>query len=111
MLVKLIMLVNIASTGSKALSPMIYGTAWKKEATADLVYAALHHGFRAIDTACQPKHYNEAGVGDALVRYYGDTSTTREDVFLQTKFTSVHGQDPTSIPYHEDAPLEEQVSH
>ena len=41
---------------------IIYGTAWKKEMTADLVYKAIKHGFRAIDTACQPKHYNEHGV-------------------------------------------------
>ena len=35
---------------------MIYGTAWKKENTTTLVYEALMEGFRAIDTACQPKH-------------------------------------------------------
>jgi diketogulonate reductase-like aldo/keto reductase len=36
---------------------IIYGTAWKKEATTDLVVKAVLNGFRAIDTACQPKHY------------------------------------------------------
>ena len=43
---------------------LIYGTAWKKEATAGLVYDAVKTGFRYVDTACQPKHYNEAGVGN-----------------------------------------------
>ena len=39
--------------------PIIYGTAWKKERTAELVVAAVLAGFRGIDTACQPKHYQE----------------------------------------------------
>jgi hypothetical protein len=47
----------------KVAPSVIYGTAWKKEKTADLVALALQQGFRGIDTACQPKHYNEAGVG------------------------------------------------
>ncbi|BEJ11377.1 hypothetical protein CspHIS471_0107990 [Cutaneotrichosporon sp. HIS471] len=34
---------------------IIYGTAWKKDHTAELVYTALKSGFRGIDTACQPK--------------------------------------------------------
>lgn len=42
----------------KMLPSVFYGTAWKKDKTADLVEAALKAGFRAIDTACQPKHYN-----------------------------------------------------
>jgi diketogulonate reductase-like aldo/keto reductase len=42
---------------------LLYGTAWKGDHTAALVTQAIHAGFRFIDTACQPKHYNEAGVG------------------------------------------------
>ena len=42
---------------------LLYGTAWKKDDTAYLVSRALHSGFRFIDTACQPKHYDEVGVG------------------------------------------------
>ena len=45
---------------------IIYGTAWKNDNTKNLVVKALHAGFRAIDTACQPKHYNELGVGEVL---------------------------------------------
>ncbi|HLD22435.1 MAG TPA: hypothetical protein VJA83_00735, partial [Sulfuricurvum sp.] len=48
--------------------PLIYGTAWKKEQTVNLVEMAIRSGFRGIDTACQPKHYHEAGVGEALMR-------------------------------------------
>jgi hypothetical protein len=32
---------------------IIYGTAWKKERTKDLVIQAVKAGFRAVDTACQ----------------------------------------------------------
>ncbi len=42
----------------KNIPQIFYGTAWKKNKTADLVCLALKLGFRAIDTACQPKHYN-----------------------------------------------------
>lgn len=47
---------------------ILYGTAWKKERTADLVEQAIQMGFKAIDTACQPKHYDEKLVGVALQR-------------------------------------------
>ena len=47
---------------------MMYGTAWKEDATETLVANALSAGFRAIDTANQRKHYFEAGVGRALAR-------------------------------------------
>ena len=35
----------------------IYGTAWKEDATTELVVRAVGTGFRAIDTANQPWHY------------------------------------------------------
>lgn len=43
----------------QAIPAFIYGTAWKKEKTADLVYQALCSGFTGVDTAAQPKHYRE----------------------------------------------------
>ena len=36
---------------------VVYGTAWKKERTAEYVAQAVKSGFRFIDTACQPRHY------------------------------------------------------
>ena len=42
---------------------ILYGTAWKKSDTENLVRTAIRCGFRGIDTACQPKHYHEPGVG------------------------------------------------
>lgn len=87
---------------------LIYGTAWKKERTKDLVIQAIRSGFRAIDTACQLRHYNEAGVGEALEQLYHE-GISRGDIFLQTKFTPVDGHDADSIPYDKDAVLEQQV--
>ena len=89
---------------------MIYGTAWKKERTADLVTAALRAGFRAVDTAGQPKHYQEEGVGAALERVASEPGLSRSDLYIQTKFTSLDGQDPARVPYRRDAPLAAQVA-
>ena len=88
---------------------IIYGTAWKKDRTADLVEKAIQAGFRGIDTACQPKHYNEPLVGAALQRLK-ELGIEREALFLQTKFTPLSGQDPRQVPYDENSPIELQVS-
>lgn len=88
---------------------LIYGTAWKKDKTADLVTKAIKYGFRGIDTACQPKHYNEAGVGEAIQKLTNE-GMTRKDLYIQTKFTPLNGQDPLNIPYDKRASLSEQVA-
>jgi diketogulonate reductase-like aldo/keto reductase len=87
---------------------LIYGTAWKKERTAELVERALVAGFRGIDTACQPKHYDEAGVGRGVAAA-GARGITRAELYLQTKFTPVDGQDARRVPYDVKASLPEQV--
>lgn len=86
----------------------LYGTAWKEEATAGLVEEAVAAGFRGIDTACQRKHYNEAGVGEGLARSYERGLAARDDLFLQTKFTYLAGQDER-VPYDPRAPFSDQV--
>lgn len=88
---------------------MIYGTAWKKDDTARLVKMALESGFRAIDTACQPKHYNEKQVGDGIAQAFKELELTREDIFIQTKFTPLNGQDLNNIPYNPTDPLQKQI--
>ena len=77
---------------------MIYGTAWKKEQTARLVEEALLCGFKAIDTACQPKHYREDLVGLGIENAI-NKGIQRKDIFIQTKFTPIDGQDRTNMPY------------
>ena len=62
---------------------MIYGTAWKKSETKELVATALRAGFRAVDTANMPKHYSESAVGDALRQ----SGVPREQLWVQTKYT------------------------
>lgn len=89
---------------------LIYGTAWKKEHTAQLVKEALLNGFLGIDTAGQPKHYREDLVGEGLLQSY-EKGLKRKDIFLQTKFTPIDGQDPNNMPYSEDASLQEQIEH
>ncbi len=97
-----------SSTGIK-MPCVIYGTAWKKERTADLVVKAIEAGFRGIDTACQPKHYNEPLVGEALQRLK-DMGVEREMLYVQTKFTPLSGQDPNHVPYNKHSALELQVA-
>ncbi len=88
---------------------ILYGTAWKKADTEHLVATAIRHGFRGLDTACQPKHYEEAGVGTGIAAALAQ-GLTRDDLYLQTKFTPLSGQDPQRIPYDPAAPLPQQVA-
>ena len=85
----------------------MYGTAWKKEATTQLVVQAVEAGFTAIDTANQLIHYDEARVGEALLAL-AKQGMTREKLFLQTKFTPVNGQDHRT-PYDVKASIATQV--
>jgi diketogulonate reductase-like aldo/keto reductase len=87
----------------------LYGTAWKEDRTPALVERALHAGFRAIDTANQRRHYFEQGVGQGLAAAYRAGIVTRNDLFLQTKYTYQRGQDHR-LPYDPAAPLREQVA-
>lgn len=95
---------------------MLYGTAWKKAETAAWVERALAAGFAGIDTACQPKHYDEAGVGAGIAasararEAAGAAATSAGPLYLQTKFTPLAGQDPARVPYDAAAPLAQQVA-
>jgi len=86
----------------------IYGTAWKEQQTTELTRLAVEHGFRAIDTANQRKHYHEAAVGDAITDAIDDGLLERDDLFIQTKFTHLAGQDDR-LPYDPDAAIADQV--
>ena len=85
----------------------MYGTAWKEEATTELVQLAVASGFRAIDTANQLIHYQEGLVGEAL-QALDKQGIKRAALFLQTKFTSADGQDHRT-PYDASADLTTQV--
>ncbi|CAK7223724.1 hypothetical protein SCUCBS95973_005276 [Sporothrix curviconia] len=100
-------------SGRTRLPRLVYGTAWKREHTTDLVYQALQAGFRAIDTAAQPRHYREDLVAEGVRRAltHGVVGS-RRDLYIQTKFTPPSGQDlegPNAPPYDPSAPIAEQV--
>jgi diketogulonate reductase-like aldo/keto reductase len=99
----------IISSSKIRVPRIIYGTAWKKAATEQLVSLAIQNGFRGVDTACQPKHYDEAGVGAGVAASLRQ-GLARADLYLQTKFTSLSGQDPKRIPYDSMASLAEQIA-
>ena len=90
-----------------SLPSFMYGTAWKKEATTALVIQAVEAGFTALDTANQLIHYQEALVGDALLAL-ATRGKTRDQLFLQTKFTPVNSQGHRP-PYDPSADLTTQV--
>lgn len=74
---------DITLKGSSTTIPrLVYGTAWKKDKTADLVYTAIRSGFRGIDTAGQPKHYSEKGVGHGVQRAIKEDLVTRDALFV-----------------------------
>lgn len=95
---------------------ILYGTAWKKAQTAAWVERALAAGFAGIDTACQPKHYDEAGVGAGITasararEAAGAAAPSTDPLYLQTKFTPLAAQDPARVPYDAAAPLAQQVT-
>ena len=86
----------------------LYGTAWKEDETQRLTELALQQGFRGIDTANQRRHYHEAAVGQAILALIEKGVVTREELFLQTKFTFQRGQDHR-LPYDAAAPIPIQV--
>jgi diketogulonate reductase-like aldo/keto reductase len=99
----------VTSAAGVRVPQILYGTAWKKADTARLVTLAIETGFRGLDTACQPRHYDEVGVGAGIAACL-TAALSRSDLYLQTKFTSVSGQDPGRIPYDSQAPLGEQLA-
>ena len=94
---------------ARPIPDFLYGTAWKEDRTAALTELALRMGFRGIDTANQRRHCLEAGVGEGLAAAYRGGVVTRDDLFLQTKFTYQGGQDQR-LPYDLAASLSVQVA-
>ena len=76
--------------------------------TKELTFRALKSGFRHIDTANQRKHYNESAVGEGLQEFILQHGIARKEVFIQTKFTHVNGQDHR-LPYNVADSIFEQV--
>ncbi|MGV3524004.1 MAG: aldo/keto reductase family protein [Candidatus Sericytochromatia bacterium] len=94
---------------SAPIPSFLYGTAWKEERTEALTRLALENGFVGIDTANQRKHYHELGVGAAVQAFLAQGALRREQLFLQTKFTHLAGQDHR-LPYDPQADFPTQVA-
>lgn len=86
----------------------LYGTAWKEDETQRLTELALRQGFRGIDTANQRRHYHEAAVGQAITAAVANGLVSRDDLFLQTKFTFRSSQDHR-LPYDPEVSIPTQV--
>ncbi|KAK5170701.1 uncharacterized protein LTR77_005291 [Saxophila tyrrhenica] len=100
----------MAAPKATKIPSLVYGTAWKKENTRRLVKQAVSSGFRGIDTAAQPKHYQEDLVGDGIKDALQDGDLGRNDLYIQTKFTATHGQDLKRLPYDPATSIADQVS-
>lgn len=75
-----------AGTDAASIPVFLYGTAWKKDRTADLVYQALSNGFTGVDTAAQPKHYREDLVGEGIRRAISEGKVKRENLYVCPSF-------------------------
>lgn len=62
---------------------LIYGTAFAFDKTTSLVEAALHAGFRGIDTAGALGAYREKMVGDGLQSCVKSGIIKRSDIFVR----------------------------
>lgn len=100
---------RIRTIDDVAVPTFLYGTAWKEERTEALVREALAAGFRGFDTANQRRHYHEEGVGRGIAAALDGDGLSRDDLFVQTKFTHLAGQDHR-VPYDPRAPVAEQVA-
>ncbi|ERF74712.1 hypothetical protein EPUS_00842 [Endocarpon pusillum Z07020] len=101
-------IVPAPSQGSR-IPALLYGTAWKKAQTEDLVIEAFQSGFVGVDTAAQPRHYQEQLVGSSLRLVLHRKALRREDMFIQTKYTPIDGQDLDMAPYRASDSIADQV--
>ncbi|KAK8094522.1 hypothetical protein PG997_001207 [Apiospora hydei] len=89
---------------------LLYGTAWKNQDTANLVYLAIKSGFRGIETAALPLYYQEPLVGNGVRRAVDEGIVTREELYIQSKFAPPDNETQyCCMPYSQDMSLKEQV--
>ena len=75
----------VSASQVKRIPSLLYGTAWKGEATTSLVLQAFANGFRGVDVSGQREHYREELVGEAIAIAEKDLGIKREDLWIQSK--------------------------
>ncbi|PVH81581.1 Aldo/keto reductase, partial [Cadophora sp. DSE1049] len=89
---------------------IIYSTAWKKERPSESTFSAIERGYRAFDTACQPRSYREDLVGKGIRRAIAEgILKARDEIWVQSKFTPPSGHDVGTAPFDLSASISEQV--
>eukprot|EP00746_Dinoflagellata_sp_MGD_P005496 gnl/MRDRNA2_/MRDRNA2_110637_c0_seq1.p1 gnl/MRDRNA2_/MRDRNA2_110637_c0~~gnl/MRDRNA2_/MRDRNA2_110637_c0_seq1.p1 ORF type:complete len:541 (+),score=96.09 gnl/MRDRNA2_/MRDRNA2_110637_c0_seq1:96-1625(+) len=82
----------------------LYGTAWCKDSTEDLVVSAVRAGFQGIDTAnTHYFRYDEVGVGKGLESLFA-SGIARDSLFIQTKVNPDYAKE-----LNPDVPIAKQV--
>ena len=94
---------------TQAIPPFLYNTFKKKEKTGTLVYQAIISGYKGVDTAALPKYYREDLAGAGVRRALSEGKISRDEIYIQSKFTSVNWQNPNEMPYDPTASISEQV--
>lgn len=89
---------------------LIYQTSMMGKDTRVVVQRAVKSGYRGIDTALQPKFYNESEVGVALQLLFKEKIVNRKDLFIISKYVPIGGHDPHRVPYNRNLSLSRQVS-
>lgn len=73
---------NIGTASQITVPRIIYSTARKHENTEDLVYHAIKHGYRGIETGAEPLKYDEKAVGAGIRRAIQEGIVERKDLYV-----------------------------
>jgi 2,5-diketo-D-gluconate reductase A len=95
-------LANTVTLNNGVLMPQLGFGVWQvpNEESAAAVTAALHAGYRSIDTAAI--YGNEEGVGQAIAAFLAETGTDRSELFITTKlWNSEQGYESTLAAFNE----------
>lgn len=102
----------IVLPGISEFAPLIFGTA--RVDKIETIKYALQCGYRAFDTAAQTQYYSEDILGDALTWAMtplsnGGLGLSRDEIFIQTKFTTPKGQAGGIAPYDDRDSISSKV--
>lgn len=92
--------------------PFVYGTAWKRQQTVQCVAEAIQHGFRAFDTAGQPKHYREDLVGKAIRDAFEEgIIRSRDEIYVSVEAPGANSALTETIRFKPNLPARQPRFH